>query len=310
VREHEFATLDVPAKPAPVKAAAFAGAKVEKLADGFASASGATLDSQGRLFFIDRPTHRIHGWTPERGLWIERDAPLDPVNLAADRSGNLMVLSSDGRDGSVYSFKPGSPDTELTRIAATPVVAHPGGQTLLPVGFWVNGEFRDQIDPATYRFTTLAEMFARDMAVPKAREYVSADGSVALPAFRVFQQGPADFRGFRFSDALDTYGFITGTPGSRVFVTNQSENKTYSGLLGAGGTLTDLKPFANRGGEGVAVDAQGRVFVANGQVFVYAPDGRELGQIDIPERPLQLVFGADRRTLYVLTHHALYGVRM
>jgi sugar lactone lactonase YvrE len=60
----------------------------------------------------------------------------------------------------------------------------------------------------------------------------------------------------------------------------------------------------------VATDAQGRVYVANGQVFVYAPDGEEIGRIDVPERPLQLVFGGkDGRTLYILTHHALYATQ-
>jgi hypothetical protein len=181
---------------------------------------------------------------------------------------------------------------------------------VLPVNWWNNGEFKDQLDPRTYQFTTLAEMFARDMALPKPKAYVSPDGSLALPAYRVFQQGPPDFRGLRFSDALDTYGFTTAKPGQRVFVTNSSENKTYSGLVGAQGTVTDLKAFADRGGESVATDGEGRVYVANGQVFVYAPDGRELGRVDIPERPLQLVFGGpDRRTLFVLTHHALYAVR-
>ena len=57
-------------------------------------------------------------------------------------------------------------------------------------------------------------------------------------------------------------------------------------------------------------DAQGRVYVANGQIFVYAPDGQEIGRIDVPERPLQLVFGGkDGKTLYILTHHALYATR-
>ena len=50
------------------------------------------------------------------------------------------------------------------------------------------------------------------------------------------------------------------------------------------------------------------MYVANGQVFVYAPDGREVGRIDVPARPLQLLFGGrDRRTLFILTHHALYS---
>jgi len=93
-------------------------------------------------------------------------------------------------------------------------------------------------------------------------------------------------------------------------VTNGSQNVTYSGAAGPGGTLTDLKPFANRGGESVAADDRGRVYVANGQVFVYAPDGSPIGQIDVPERPLQILFGGpDRRTLFILTHHTLYATR-
>ena len=37
---------------------------------------------------------------------------------------------------------------------------------------------------------------------------------------------------------------------------------------------------------------------------------KQIGRIDVPERPLQLLFGgADGRTLFILTHHALYAVK-
>ncbi|MDV3455762.1 glycosyl hydrolase family 28-related protein [Sphingomonas sp. HF-S4] len=311
VREREFAVLDVPARPDPVKASAFNAAKPEKLADGFHSLGGGAVDAQGRLYFIDRFFKRIWRWSDAGGLELVRDAALDPVNLTVDRSGNLLVLSSYGRNGTVYSVRPDAPEQEVKVIAATPVAARSDAAVVLPVNWWNNGEFRDQLDPETYQFTTLAEMFARDVALPKTREYVSPDGSIALPVSRVFQQGPPDHRGLRFSDSLDSYGFILGRPGKRVFVTNGSENRTYSGLVGARGDITDLKPFAERGGEGVATDGRGRVFVANGQVFVYAPDGRQIGLIDVPERPLQLVIGGrDGDTLFVLTHHALYGLAL
>jgi len=310
-RERQFAVLDLTAHPSPVTPSIFpAGARIEKLGDGFFSLGGGAVDAAGTLHFTDRRHQRIYSWSDARKLSIVRDNTLDPINLAVDGSGNLLVLSSDGRDGTVYSFKPGSPDTEVTVIAPTPTADHAGAATVLPVNWWNNAEFKDQLDPETYQFTTLAQLFARDMALPKAKEYVSPDGSLALPAYRVFQQGPPDYRGLRFSDSLDTYGFTTAKPGQRVFVANSSENKTYSGLVGPQGEVTDLKVFADRGGESVATDPEGRVYVANGQVFVYAPDGRELGRIDVPERPLQLVFGgADKRTLFVLTHHALYAVR-
>ena len=55
----------------------------------------------------------------------------------------------------------------------------------------------------------------------------------------------------------------------------------------------------------------GNVYVANGQIFVYDPAGKPIGQIDVPERPLDIVFGgADRRTLFILAHHALFAVKV
>lgn len=329
VREREFATFDVGSTP-PVggdeqaTGSCFDVARserqgtegssarcvvVEKVAGGFDAAGGGAATPDGTLYFVDRTQQRIYRWSEGAGLGIERDNTLDPVNLTADASGNLMVLSSAGRNGTVYAFRPGTPETELAVIAPTPLAAG-GAAVALPGNWWNNGEFRDQLDPGTMRFTTLAEMFARDVARPLAQGYVSPDGSVVLPAFRTFQQGPADFRGRRFSDALDSYGFVQGRVGTRIHVANASEARTYSAVVGANGALTDLKPFADRGGESVATDGQGRVFIANGQVFVHGADGKPLGRIDVPERPLQLVFGgADKATLFILTHHSLYRVR-
>ncbi len=310
VREREFARLDLGAADRPIAAPAASLAPVDKLAEGFWSISGATVDAQGALYFIDRHFQRIHRWSDAKGLEVVRDQPLDAVNLAVDASGHLLVLSSLGPKGAVYSFDPAGPPDALTVIEPTPMRSDGGARTLLPVNWWNNGEFRDQLDHATYEFTMLAEMFAREVGTPKALEYLSPDGSVALPAFRVWQQGPTDHVGWRWSNGLNANGLVGARQGERLFVTNGSENTTYSGMVGPGGTLTDLKPFANRGGESVAVDDRGRVYIANGQVFVYGSDGQPAGRIDVPERPLQILFGgADRRTLFILTHHALYAAR-
>ena len=53
----------------------------------------------------------------------------------------------------------------------------------------------------------------------------------------------------------------------------------------------------------------GHLYVLNSGFFKVvnlAPDGRELGRIDVPERPLQVVSG--RRNLSILTNVALYSV--
>jgi len=305
VREREFAMLDVPGTPPlPTQTPG-----VQTLQTGFFSIAGAAVDAKGKLYFVDRRMQTIYGWSKDQGLTIERDDTHDPVNLAFDRSGNLIVLSSDGPAGTVYSFRPGGTNGKIELIQPTSAKDHRDAMVALPGNVWNNGEFRDQLDLTTYRFTTLAEMFAHDIGAPKAEEYVSPDGSLVLPAFPVHGQGPSNFLGWRFSDMLDTYGFVTAKPGARVFVVNASEDKTYSGIVGRYGNVTNPKPFANRGGESVALGPDGRVYVANGQIFVYAADGAEVGRIDVPERPLQLIFGgAQGRTLFILAHHALFAV--
>jgi sugar lactone lactonase YvrE len=316
VRERQFVVLDIPARPAtPVPSDASAvlapGAKVERLEDGFFSISGAAVDAAGKIYFVDHHQQRIFSWSPAAGLIVVRDNPLDAVNLAFDKAGDLLVLSSAGAEGTVYWFKPGSPEDEIGVIQAQTATKHPGATALLPENYWNNGEFANQLNFDTMTYTTLAEMFAKDVTTAKAKEYVSPDGSVFMPATRVFQQGPADSTGWRFSDNLDTYGFVAAPAGRRTYVSSESEDVTYSALVGADGALSDLKPFAQRGGESVAVDGQGNVYVANGQIFVYTPAGKQIGEIDVPERPIDLVFGgADRRTLFILAHHALFAARV
>jgi sugar lactone lactonase YvrE len=71
-----------------------------------------------------------------------------------------------------------------------------------------------------------------------------------------------------------------------------------------------LKLFAEEGGDSLAQDVDGNVYLAAGQVLVYNQEGKQIEKIDIPERPIDLIFGGpDRRTLYILTHSSLYSVR-
>ena len=321
VRERELARLDVGGGPKDAQPARIdpsdapgerrpvdLGVSVRKLAGGFEALGGATIDSKGTLYFVDRGFQRIYRWRQGEGLGIVSSHPLDAINLAVDSSDSLLVLSNAGFDASVYSLNPSGPDGAITRIEPQPAGAHPGASIALPSVLWVNGEFRDQYDPARDRFATLAELFAREVGVAPSREYASPDGSLVLPAYRVFHQGPADHLGFRFSHSLDTHGFTIAKPGARVYVSAAGEARTYTATLGPNGALGDLKVFAERGGESVTTDGSGRVYLANGQVFVYSPDGREMGVIETPERPLQLLVSGN--TLLVLTHHTLYGAEL
>jgi hypothetical protein len=199
-------------------------ARVKKLEDGFFSISGAAVDAARKLHFVDHRNQRIYSWSEKEGLAIERDNPLDPVNLAFDKSGNLLVLSSAGPESTVYTFRPGSSAEELTVLNPQPTQSHADASVILPVNWWNNGAFKDQLDLDTMRVTTLAETFIAEATTPKAREFVAVDRSIFLLAVRVFQQGPAtDAAGWRFSDNLDTYGFLTARLGQSIYVNSESE---------------------------------------------------------------------------------------
>ena len=64
-------------------------------------------------------------------------------------------------------------------------------------------------------------MFAREVTTAQPKAYVSPDGTLVLPAFRVFTQGPGgsypgmDETGWRWSHALDAFSLIPARPGQR-----------------------------------------------------------------------------------------------
>jgi gluconolactonase len=77
----------------------------------------------------------------------------------------------------------------------------------------------------------------------------------------------------------------------------------------AGFKQTDNGPSS--GADGIAVDAQGRLYVASSAgIEVFDRKGKALGVIEIPNAPQNLAFaGADRRTLYVVGRGAVWKIR-
>ena len=109
---------------------------------------------------------------------------------------------------------------------------------------------------------------------------------------------------------LRAFGLAPTAEGEPFYVSDESEEKTYVGSAGADGTISNLRLFAEQGGESVAVDEKGDVYIAAGQVYVYDSGGKLVDRIDVPERPSQLLFGGSHRsTLFILARSSLYSVR-
>jgi hypothetical protein len=209
----------------------------------------------------------------------------------------------------VYSFRPGTPEDQITILERQPAEVRPGMLPVVPVDYWVNGDFSNTLNTDNLEYVTLDQMFRTKMSSRKPYQYVSPDRSVFIPANEVFVQGEPYF-GSKWSDILMATGLVKAQPGQTFYVTNEADEKTYRGKMNEDGTLSDLKVFAFQGGESVAQDKAGNVYLAAGQVYIYSPSGKPIGVIKVPERPTHLLFGdKDRRTLFILSHTSIYSVR-
>ncbi len=297
VRDSELAVLDIsgaslPPRPPAGSAVLAAGAKVEKLADGFLNIAGAAVDSQGTVYFADAHEGRIYRWSQEtRRAEPVRDIPQQPVQLAFDKAGNVLVVAYTG-NGTVLAFRPDKSDSEIVPLKAETAAPRPGLTALLPVNRWMGD----------------AE-FLRDSTTPKPFHYVSPDSTVFIPAGRDFTTGAVQW-GTKMADVLRAFRLAPAVAGRPFYVTNEAELKTWSFTVGPDGTLSNPKLFANEGGEAVAVDDRGNVYLAAGQILVFDPSGKGIGTIEVPQRPTSLVFGGeDHQTLFITARSSLYSVQ-
>ncbi len=287
VRAREFANLDLPGTPSAVTISVppvlAPHAQVEQLATGFFSNSGGAVDASGTLYFVDTYWQRIFKWDAKnREAVVVSSDSLEPENLAFDKAGNLLVVSRNGA-GKVFSFRPDVPPDTISLLKP-----EKGAGQYLP--------------DAVYAM--------RGFATDRPWHYGAAENGGGISSGDDFVNGHMEW-GTKMADLLRTFGLQKTVQGHPFYVTSESEEATYKGIVTPSGSVTDLKVFAEAGGESVTQDEQGHVYIAAGQILVYSPDGKLLGKIDVPERPVDLVFGgADRRTLYILTHHSLYAVKM
>ena len=111
-----------------------------------------------------------------------------------------------------------------------------------------------------------------------------------------------------------------------LFVNNTRGEYLIAFDIQADGTLTNKRNFAKyegttkgdngfaSGADGLAVDSEGRVYVAintTGGVQVFSPQGQHLGTIPTSLGAQNIAFaGADKKTLYIVGRGAAFKVQM
>jgi len=255
------------------------GATPKTLASGYQFTEGPAVDAAGDVYFSDIPAARIYKWTHADGrIALYRGQTGQANGLMFDREGRLAIcemgnhrISRDDMHGNVVTLAD----------------AYKGEPLHMPNDLWVDARggiyFSDFLFPAGAN---------QRMQV----YYIPPDGT----ALR------------RATDDLVAPNGLIGTPDGRtLYITDTGDGKTWSYAVNADGSLAGKKLFVAQGGDGMALDEHGNLYLAGGGVSVYAPSGRKLLEIAMPNRTSNLKFaGKERRTLFITARDSVYTLDM
>jgi len=117
----------------------------------------------------------------------------------------------------------------------------------------------------------------------------------------------------RYGEVPSANGIILSPDERILYVTNGGEVLAFD--VQADGSLTNQRVFGElrggQGGDGSAVDQQGRLYVATGRsADVFSADGEFLGSIPGPQGMHGVAFGgADKKTLYGIVFYGGWGTQ-
>jgi hypothetical protein len=287
--------------------------KVQQLAAGFEFAEGIARDSKGNIYFSEQRFRRIYRWSVETNtLSLVSDFPWEPLSLGVDTQDNLLVVFRyrpqpgylvDGKPDApitypdtrgtsfagygnnayetrAYAIDPNRPEESITALPKVPMGSVGNvHKALYPSNRW--RDFHDFNTVVMYRPTHC---------------FLAPDGRTIIPDQYDLARG---------SSLLEAY------PGKPFYASDEYDKRMVRMNVALDGTLSGLEYFVEWGEFGSAVDGEGNLYVADGEIYVFDKEGRPTGVIDVPERPSSIQFGGrDGNTLFITARSKFFSVRI
>lgn len=272
------------------------GARVELLATGFLFTEGPVWDPAGFLLFSDMPGDVRRRWDPEHGVTEVRRPSNKGNGMAFDAAGRLHVC-----EHSTSRVVRESPTGEVDVVAS-----HHGGLEL--------NSPNDVIVSMDGSVLFTDPSFGRTAAFGVERE--------CQLAFRGLYRVPPDGGdAVLVADDFEQPNGLCWSPDESILYVNDTARAHIRTFVRAGDRLVPGPMFAEHVGsgaldegvvDGMKCDALGNVYVTGpGGYWVFDPQGRRIGAIEVPENAGNLNWGGpDWRTLFLCVSTSLYRLEM
>lgn len=261
------------------------GAKVEKLADGFSFTEGPSADREGNVYFTDQPNDRILKWSLSGGLSTFLQPGGRSNGLAFDKDWNLWSCADEKNE--LWIISPGGKVEVVQSL-------YNGKKLNGPNDLWPDSKGGVYFTDPFYRRQWWDH---KDMPQEiQAVYYLSPDRKTIT----------------RLTDDLQQPNGIVGTPdGKKLFVADIRANKTWSYTVNRDGSLSNKTLFCELGSDGMTIDSKGNIYLTGNGVTVFDKNGRQLGNIQVPEKwTANVCFGGkDLKTLFITASKGFYSIR-
>jgi gluconolactonase len=267
------------------------GAKVEKVLSGYQFTEGPAFSRLGFLVFSDIPANRIYKYVPGEQAQIFRENSSGSNGLTFDRQGRL--LACEGTAGRV---------TRTEKDGSITVLADKfEGKALNAPNDLVHA-----IDNSIY-FTDI-----------RARNATSGDGKVECSAvyqIKAPHGAPATVR-LATREMGRANGVALSSNQQTLYLADSERQNVHAFEIAPDGSLTrgrlvaEMKHSQPGGPDGLKTDENGTIFVTgHGGVWVFN-EGRHIGTIETPEKPSNVAWGDNYRTLYITARTSVYKIRL
>jgi gluconolactonase len=252
----------------------------------FAFTEGASVDKKGNVFFTDQPNNKIWEYSTDGKLTIFMDSTGRSNGMYFDKKGNLVTCADEHEQ--LWSISP----NKKVKVLLTDYQGHMMNG---PNDIWIDNKggiyMTDPYYQRPWWTRTKPDLDGEKVYyLPKGKtQPIIVDADVKKPN-----------------------GIVGTTDGKYLYVADIADNKTYKYTINKNGTLSDRKLFVEQGSDGMTLDENGNVYLTGKGVTIYDPEGKKIGQIEIPEPwTANLCFGgANKDVLFITASKAIYIVKM
>jgi arylsulfatase A-like enzyme len=239
--------------------------ELQILGSNFQFTEGPAADAAGNIYFTDIRANRIHKLPTSGKIEVFRENSGGANGLLFDPAGNLLVC--EGSNKRVVSI---APNGKVTVVAD----AFEGKPLNKPNDLWADSKGGIYFTDPMY-----------------GRNPITQDGE------HVYYILPDRSDIIRVIDDFKRPNGIIGTPdGKALYVADHGDSKVWKYSITAAGTLANKSLFTKYASDGMALDAQGNLYITENAVLVFNPEGNLIREIETPARP----------TNVTISDHVLY----